>query len=735
MGRKSKPPVEIVLLLDGRTEVAHQDGLPPFKSYIDVPFARSSGQTLTRLFFVMPTQEEIDDTVVLKKRMQQDLSVLCARMPFMPSGFSVSPALYGYCSEKGFAEDLTKSLVRLVINYLQGKHLSSDSLSGKVRAYRYFVDFLAGQTRNPSQLTLPDIDKQFWLAYADALEGESAKGKYRWFCDARLLFSTYSPTSLRGWLSSITFGERNRRPSPEHISELVDAGYSDRVMYQILALCLEGFQRRIGYLKRYESLTAKDMPPDWLHPGRDTRKLAHGASYGKIRKGETRETEVSLLLSKWLNDEDDGYQILIDHFIMHHKAGLIKKHENGKYWIGGIATNLAGFLASKKMVPQVKKFFETTAFWHGFTYRRGSNCSLLSFYLKKESAAESNTVQNQIAWCLANLFMMQTGVNKEVALSIPSKTDTGVSILMRANSLFVAVDGHAAEVELYGFKERSGNHTRKVVPIPIVKDAPLYKMLCDYERYVKVDPTGPFFEVSKHFLDNWGKAGGLKEFTTVYPISGDDGELLSSVNTPRFRKVFATGQLLDRIKGVKDANDLAEKLREDLNHGNLDVTLNHYLLKTNIGRSVIDIAIATITSEKLGEALRFKGNIIVAQGILGKKKLFLCDCEDPSNPSHDVAIASECKHYDLCLGCERSIVTRVHLPYICLRILQYEKARQADPHIWPAIFEDRWNIAHDALEQYVVKDKKNGRRLVDEAWVLAHEGCVSLPPIINSNRV
>ena len=734
MGRISKPPVEIPATREGETKVAPSDGLPPIRSYIDVSFARANGQALTRVFFMIPTKEEIDDTVALKERMQKSLHVLGVRMPFIPSSTRFSPAIYAYCLEKGLSEDFTSVLVRLVINHLQGKHLIHDSLSDKMRAYRHLIDFLAAYTRKPCQLTLTDINKQFWLSYAEALEVNSSTRKYRLFCDARLLFTTYPPTSLRGWLSSFTFGERNRNPTSEHVSELADAGYSDQVMYQILALCLEGFQRRIGYLKRYEHLTEADMPSDWLYPERDTRKPAHGKKLGRINKGETRETEVFLLLSQWLNDEESGYQVLIDHFILHHKAGLLRRISGGKHW-GGIATSLAGLIVSKKLLPQVRKFWETTALWHGFPYKQGSNTFLLGYYLKKKTATESNIVIDQITWCLANLLIMQTGVNKEVALSIPSKADNGQSILVRENSLFVSGDGSATEVELYGFKERSGVHRRKVIPIPIVKDSPLYKMLCDYERYVKVDPTGPFFEVSHQFSDNWHKAGGLKDFTAVYPILDDEGKSLTSVQTPRFRKMFASGQLLDRIKGIKDANDLAEKLREDLNHGNLDMTLTHYLLKSNVGRSVIDIAIATITSEKLDEALRFKGKIALAEGTPVRKKVFLCDCEDPTKPSHDVTIAAECKHYDLCLGCERSIVTRFHLPFICLRILQYENARRADPYIWSATFEDRWNIAHDALDQYVAKDKENGQRLVNEAWMAANEGRISLPPIINSNRM
>jgi hypothetical protein len=725
MGRKSKPPILISSAAEVRTEVLPSDGLPAFANYIDVPFERAGRRSITRLFFVRPTIEETENTVRLRDiGGKENLTVLGAKMPYITSGHKINLPLFDYCMERGFSEDFAATLVRLVINYLKGKRFVSSSLGEKLGAWREFVDFLFSYTENHYHFTLADIGKQLWMDYLQIAEANHRVNSETAFNCARALFKGYSATSLAGWLGTLRFAKRRRNASPEHTSELADAGYSDSVMYQILALCLEGFQRRIGYLKRYESLTEADMPSDWLCPGRDNTKRAHGKRW---------ETESFELLVKWLNDEESGYQILIDHFILHHKAGVIKTSNHGSLR-GGILDKVKALAMREEVRPLLDRFWKTTALWHGFSYPM-NNRSILRFYLKKKTAQEPSPMINQIAWCLANLLMMQTGINKEVALSIPSEGECGQSILLRGNTVFVSDDGESTEAELYGFKERSGVDRRKVIPIVLPKDSPLFEMLVDYQRYVKVDFNGPFFELDKNFAANWNKAGPIYDFDSVYPIIDENGKQLSSIDTKKFRKVFASGQLLDRLQGIKDPNDLAECLRNDLNHGNLDTTLSHYLLKSAVGRSVIDMAIATITSEKLHEALRFKGKIDVDERTHVKKKVFLCDCEDPTNPSHDVAIALECKHYDLCLGCERSVITQFHLPYICTRILQYEEARLADPYIWPATFEDRWSIAHDALDQYVAKDKKNGQRLVDEAWVAAREGRFSLPPIINSNRM
>lgn len=358
--------------------------------------------------------------------------------------------------------------------------------------------------------------------------------------------------------------------------------------------------------------------------------------------------------------------------------------------------------------------------------------SLLCCYLKKETPTECNVLIHQIGWCLANLVMMQTGVNKEVALTIPSKAEDGRSILTRGDGVFVSKDSTETEVHLHGYKAKVGNAPTKIIPIIIVKESPLYKMLVAYERYVKVAQDGPFFEFDESFIARWAKAG-RRDFEKHYPVTDENGKQLSSIDTKRFRKVFASGQLLDRMKNINDMNDLAEMLRNDLNHEDFDTTLTNYLLKSSGARSVIDIAIATITGGKLND-LKCKSQIEVRKPIPFKKKVFLCYCADPHNPSHDVAIADECRHYDLCLGCERSIITKEHLPYICLRIIQYEAEREKDPHIWTGTFEDRWCIAHDALARYMEIDKKNGRNLVDEAWAAAREVRISLPPIIAATR-
>lgn len=585
------------------------------------------------------------------------------------------------------------------------------------------MEFLASQSQRP--VTLTDIDKKLWMGFLDVMEADQRKSAKELFNAARAPFTAYGPTSHSGWLGNIPFrNSRRTKPSPEHSSELAETrDYSDVVMYQLLCLFIYDFERRIEYVKRYERISEANMPTDWLYPGRSRK--------GILGKGYLYDT--TQLLRQWLRDEEAGYEALIDNYLMHHKAGLIKRCESRSI-IGGVASMLSSLRSNggddKALIT---KFQVEMGRRHGYDVRKGG-VGMLHYYLKKKTPTETSSVINQIGWCLANLVMMQTGVNKEVVLTIPSTAEDGRSILTRGDTLFVNKDGSETEIHMWGIKERTGaNSARKVIPIIIVKNSPLYEMLIDYERYVKVG-DGPFFEFDNGFKTAWSTASLSSDLSESYPVTDENGQQLSSIHTPRFRKVFVSGQLLDRMKNIKDMNELAEMLRDDVHHTNLDVTLTNYIMKSSVGRSVIDVAIATIIGGKLND-LKCKSQIEGRKPVPFKKKVFLCHCADPLKPSHNVAIADECRHYDLCLGCERSIITKEHLPYVCLRIIQYEAQREKDPYIWPALYEDRWCIAHDALVRYMEKDKRNGRRLVDEAWITARQGHIALPSIIAPNRM
>lgn len=731
MGRKRKPTVTISPVAAG-TEVAPADGLPPFRRFLDIDGKQRGKKLLIRLFFVTPNQQEISATEKERKsKTDTKMYVIAARMSWTASA-KVSTPLFDYCQSIGFADDFSEDIVRLVINRLNGRHLGRNSLYQTESAMREFVRFLS--TRNPRLRSITEIDKGTWIDYMEFRVKDRRKTSKTDFNQARAVFCSCAQTAFGGWLNELVLKEHKRRALPEHTSELAEStrDYSDVVMYQLLALFIFIFEQRIGFLKRYEQVTEADMPEDWIYPG---RKKAFSTRVGKSVRARSL-SDMTRLLEKWLRDEDDGYEIIINHCLVHHKLDFQKSLCPSFNWrTNQFLSFLKSYGTEYAENGLYKKFATEMGMRYGYDHERGA-LAFVDYYIKKNTADEPHIIMNQTGWCLANLLMMQTGVNREVVLTIPSLGENGESILKRGDTVFVKEgQSGATEVNLYGYKARAGMSPEKVIDIIVPKAGPLYQMLCDYERYVKVSTAGPFFEFNKSFTLSWSIAGGgRKYFSKKFPILNESGEQLETIECPRFRKVFASGALLDRMKNVHDMNELAELLRQDLNHGNFDTTVTNYLLKSDVARSVIDIAITTVINGKL-EALKCRSRIETKEKTPYKKKVYLCHCVDPNNPSHDVAIADECRHYDMCLGCEQSVITKEHLPYICLRILQYEDERKKDPLIWPATWEDRWCIAHDALARYESRDKKNGAHLVAEAWQLARNGRVSLPPILSPSRI
>lgn len=735
MGRKSKPPITINPTAE-RTEVPPTDGLPPFRRFLDVHGQERRKRLLTRVFFVVPTDQEIQ-AVAEERQSHKDVQiyVIAARMPWINKGTRTSTPLFDHCKSKGLSDEFSSDIVRLIINHLQGRHLGRNSLYQTDSAMKGFVNFLSSRSEKPNSIA--DIGKGIWVEYLDICAKDKRKSSEAHYNYVRKVFSAYPGTALNGWLKGVMFKEGKRRKlAPEHTSEFAGKtrDYSDAVMYQLLALFIYTFEQRIGFLKRYEQVTEVDMPKDWIYPGR--KKTFPGRIGEKgLQPKLGRLTDKTLLIEKWLRGEDGGYETIINHCIVYYKAGLRVRLNHETKWLSSQFILLLNNYAAKYAKNGLyKKFLIEMGVRHGYDHEKDP-ITFFDFYIKKKAADETHLIMNQIGWCLANLLIMHTGVNKEVALTIPSLGEDGKSILNRADMVFVKDDqGVETEISLYGYKARSGAAPEKAIPIVIPKECPLYKMLVDYEKYVKVSTDGPFFEFNKSFVGAWSTGGGVRELARNFPVIDESGEYLKAIEVSRFRKVFASGALLDRVNGVNDMNELAALLRDDLNHGNFDTTFSHYLLKSDVARSVMDIAIATVIGGKLDE-LKCKSRIDLKKVMPHKKKVFLCLCVDPTNPSHDVAIADECRHYDLCLGCEQSVITREHLPYICLRIIQYEAERKKDPHIWAATFEDRWYIAHDAVARYIETDKRHGRDLVDEAWKSAREGRVSLPPIISPTRL
>jgi hypothetical protein len=343
----------------------------------------------------------------------------------------------------------------------------------------------------------------------------------------------------------------------------------------------------------------------------------------------------------------------------------------------------------------------------------------LNSYLSLESK------HHEFAILLYSLITL--GVNKEVALSW--KWTVKGRPWFENFDVELGISNKSAprdkKIVLVGIKNKGGQQT------PVRKSISVNSPLYSYLKFLdKTRPEG------RGCIFNSPSIGGiLTAFCRHYSIIDDDANRVKSIDTRKFRKSYVGYKTLKLLKGVNNADDLVRKLREALNHKSFDTTFSSYIMKSGMARMVIDSAIVALTTEMLEEAMVFKGEVKEDHERSEENiPVFLCDCSDPSNPSHGLPIAKKCFKYDMCLGCERSEVFSEHLPAICYRIMEYEEREGIDPDVFNITLVDRLAIARDVVEKFKYKHSK-GMEIVEEAYVIAttamQNGERLLPPILN----
>lgn len=207
---------------------------------------------------------------------------------------------------------------------------------------------------------------------------------------------------------------------------------------------------------------------------------------------------------------------------------------------------------------------------------------------------------------------------------------------------------------------------------------------------------------------------------------GFSKELLSGIDTRRFRKNFAVRELMEAVSNCANHQELADTLRNSLKHGSFDTTIGSYLSHDTTMASR-DVAIFTLQSEMLETARRFRGTLN-DDGPRSGEPVILARCSDPSSPDFEMADQSDdghCSEYDMCLGCSRSAVFEEHLPRIAMRIIQYEEERDGmSQAAWDAEYGQKHARAHDVLNSWSDQDA------VNDAWTSAKDGEITLPKVM-----
>ena len=274
------------------------------------------------------------------------------------------------------------------------------------------------------------------------------------------------------------------------------------------------------------------------------------------------------------------------------------------------------------------------------------------------------------------LLIAESGRNKEVITSIPTQTQ-GVSVLKNK-------DRFASEPSslLRGFKERGhtagGGKQPETLSIPHRTPMFSHLQLFDCIRQL-MHPSRKMFFNATNAVTKYQKA-----FASGAQIKEKNGTLLNSINTTKFRKVYAGEVLQQWMEKIKNKDDLVRAVAADLKN---TIPL-HYLLQSSSTEDMLSTAIVALQTKFIEHHQHIAVKMITTEKESEhkvKEPRFLCDCIDPVNPDYAENLnVSYCKQFDNCLGCSKAEVYREHLPRIIYRCFQYEDILRTNKNLYDA---------------------------------------------------
>ena len=227
-----------------------------------------------------------------------------------------------------------------------------------------------------------------------------------------------------------------------------------------------------------------------------------------------------------------------------------------------------------------------------------------------------------------------------------------------------------------------------------------------------------------------------KKFATRTEIKEKNGDLISSIDSTRFRKVF-TGEILYKyLEKISNKDDLIRAVASDLKNSIPLV----YLLQSSTAETMVASAIVGLQIKFLDHHLQVAANLKVDDHCSKNTvvKRFLCDCIDPKNPDYaDNLNVDYCKQFDNCLGCTKAEIYREHIPNIIYRCFQYEEILKLNKDLYDTTYSLRHHRAKQVLDTFVSK-ASNGKQLHNDSFKVASTAWEDpkiylLPPLMHSN--
>lgn len=616
-------------------------------------------------------------------------------------------------------EDIAKTFAQLVIKKMSEKDMSKHTVNNVHCALNDFFSFLASMDSPPRlfvQISSSHVSR--WLDSLPPAKAKRQKAHLKVLTDLNTATSDLNLSSIRIKEDNSSVTTPDKPLSDIDFDKIVDnADYSDRELMQILAYSFYEIERGQQQFDLLESLSEEALGDDYI----------------PLEDMNTENATIRLLLESGTSGHRQLFKqlcLLIKN--QTNESRVISQRTNSSHFVTRL-TVISKRLYQGQYNPfdDFRDYLNSLSWWQGKSDKSSSKKTLKVDYEKL--ALKSS--HHEVAILIYALVI--TGVNLEVARSWKWRVNgkpwyENYDIQLGITSKTAPRD---KTIALVGVKTKGqqAKRAKKSIVTPVNVNSPLV-------GYLKfLDKTRPADREFIFTITGDQVPRMLKGFATQYPIIGDDNKVISSLETKRFRKVFAGHELIRLLKDVKSPDELITRLKEALSHGQFDTTLFSYILKSGVGNLVLNSAIVTLTNDLLEKAMSFRGEIKEDDARSSNTHhVFLCDCSDPSNPTHDLPIADQCRKYDMCLGCERSEVYSEHLPAICYRMLQYEERRSADPEMFKVTLEDRLHIAHDTISQFKIRHS-NGLALVENAYVEANEAMANntplLPPILQTGAI
>jgi len=594
-------------------------------------------------------------------------------------------------------ESIAKEFARLMIKRIASRELSSSIISNNKDSIKLFFNFLASLTAPPIHFNeITTMHFSNWLNSLEVNKGRRCKGSIKTVIDLHPIKNID--------LSKIQISDKKkieRDLNQVDFDKIVgETDYSDKEIMQLLAYAFYEIEESQKLFHILKTSTLEDLADDYI-PIRNC-------------------TSKNLKIAELLECGNDGHQKLFKHINI-----LIANEANGIIDCASIS-NHNSFMVKLRSYGDVvynKKenpFLYFTKHLKSYCWPLGKKSNYSSIQYPERLQLKSN--HHEIAILLYTLII--TGLNLETVMSWKRNVngkpwfenydvDLGISEKSSPSDKSIVLVGN----------KKKGRGAVKLITTSLSVNSPIFK-------YLKfLDDTRPItrdyiFSIKSSIKNNF------VAFCNHYPIFDEEGNRILSIETRRIRKVFAGHQLIKLLKDVKSADELVVKLKDALRHEKFDTTLFSYILKSGVGNLVINSAIVALTSDLLEKAITFQGEIKDdSERSESVSKVYLCDCTDPTNPSHGLPISDRCRKYDMCLGCKRSEVYTEHLPSICYRIMQYENKRVSELEEFKALLEDRLYIARDTIEQFKIRHK-NGDALVEQAYLQANEAMANDLPLL-----